>query len=128
MKEEDKRKLEGSIETTDETLANLENQIDELFADDSHLLAVPNDTKYVLTIGFNEKTDHQHNGRCPEHRRYSSGNIQRQTEQRCCHHSCNSQIKGVLFAAKGTGILQTLHIFVLIAVSVIGTVWSHPDR
>ena len=57
MKEEDKRKLEGSIETTDETLANLENQIDELFADDSHLLAVPDDTKYILTIGFNKETE-----------------------------------------------------------------------
>ena len=61
MKEEDKRKsedsLEESLETMNGTLASLEEQIDELFADDSHLLAVPNDTKYVLTIGFNEKTD-----------------------------------------------------------------------
>ena len=61
MKEEDKRKsedsLEESLETMDETLANLENQIDKLFADDSHLLAVPNDTKYILTIGFNKETE-----------------------------------------------------------------------
>ena len=60
MKEEDKRKpedsLEESLETMDETLAGLEEQIGGLFADDSHLLAVPNDTKYILTIGFNKET------------------------------------------------------------------------
>ena len=61
MKEEDKKKpeesLEELLETMDETLTDSESRINELFTDDAHLLAVPNDTKYILTIGFNKETE-----------------------------------------------------------------------
>ena len=61
MKEEDKRKLEGSLEepleTMNETLASLAERIGKLFAGGSRLLTVPDDTKYILTIGFNKETE-----------------------------------------------------------------------